>query len=204
MKVLFQGDSITDAGRSRTDPHELGLGYPFYSAELIREAHPDLPFEFLNLGIGGNRTIDLVNRLQSDFIDVDPDVLSVMIGINDTWHFYGAGIECTDEQFERNLDQVFGAVKSKTHAKLIVIEPYLLPVPDKMHYRERFDPQIQLVRAAARKYADVFVPLDGLFAAACIDHEPTYWSADGVHPNENGARFIAHYYAKAFDQLLGK
>ena len=86
MRILFQGDSITDAGRDRSDYHDLGEGYPKYAAEAIVSKYPDEDFEFINLGISGNQTADLVDRLQSDFIDIQPDFVSILIGINDTWH----------------------------------------------------------------------------------------------------------------------
>ena len=84
MKILFQGDSITDAGRDRSDSHNLGDGYPKYAAEFIKKAHPDTEFEFINLGISGNQTKDLVERLEADFIDIQPDIVSILIGISIT------------------------------------------------------------------------------------------------------------------------
>ena len=73
MKILFQGDSITDAGRDRSDFHNLGSGYPLYAAKYISEENPDESFEFINLGISGDQTANLVERLESDFIAVNPD-----------------------------------------------------------------------------------------------------------------------------------
>ena len=86
MKVLFQGDSITDWGRDRSDYHDLGNGYPKYAAKYIKEMMPDTEFEFIDLGISGDQTANLVARLQSDFVDIKADVVSILIGINDTWH----------------------------------------------------------------------------------------------------------------------
>ena len=83
IKLLFQGDSITDAGRAYGDCHNLGNGYPKYAAEYIAEKYPDVDFEFIDLGVSGNQTKDLVARLQSDFIDINPDIVSILIGIND-------------------------------------------------------------------------------------------------------------------------
>ena len=74
IKLLFQGDSITDAGRDRNNPHDLGQGYPKYAAAILKENYPDVDFEFIDLGISGDQTKDLVARLQSDFVDVQPDV----------------------------------------------------------------------------------------------------------------------------------
>ena len=86
VKLLFQGDSITDAGRNYGDFHDLGNGYPKYAAEYIKEKYSDIDFEFIDLGISGNQTKDLVERLQKDFIDIQPDIVSILIGINDVWH----------------------------------------------------------------------------------------------------------------------
>ena len=104
MKILFQGDSVTDAGRDRSNPHDMGEGYPRYASAMIQDSYPDTGFEFVNLGISGNRTADLVSRLESDFVDVQPDIVSVMIGINDVWHHYSfTYIETTDAEFEALL-----------------------------------------------------------------------------------------------------
>ena len=83
MRILFQGDSITDASRDRRSYHKLGSGYAKVAAELIREAHPEKDIEFINLGIGGNRTDQLFDRLYKDAIELQPDIISILIGIND-------------------------------------------------------------------------------------------------------------------------
>ena len=200
MKILFQGDSITDAGRDRSDPHNLGEGYPKYAAKFIREAFPDEDFEFINLGISGNRTENLVERLQSDFIDIGADVVSVLIGVNDTWHHAGDKSYLSNEVFEENLRTVFGAIKA-TGAKLIVLEQFLIPIEDKLFFREDLDPKIQVQRKVAREFADIYIPTDGLLAAAYIGHDPLEYAADGVHPTPFGAEFIGGLYAEAFAKI---
>ena len=111
MKILFQGDSITDAGRNYEDIHNLGMGYPKYAAENIRAAFPDTDFEFVNLGISGNQTKDLVARLQNDFVDVQPDIVSILIGINDVWHHADDRSWIDNELFENNYRTVLTAIK---------------------------------------------------------------------------------------------
>ena len=111
MKILFQGDSITDWGRDRSDPHNLGFGYPGYAAKYIREALPDEDIEFIDLGISGDQTANLVARLQSDFIDIGADVVSILIGINDTWHRADTRQYLDDGIFEQNYRTVLEAVK---------------------------------------------------------------------------------------------
>lgn len=113
MKVLFQGDSITDAGRDYADPHHLGDGYPKYAAEAIRERFPDETFEFINLGISGNRTTDLLERWQKDCIAVQPDVLSILIGINDTWRRYDSNLPMTVEEYEANYRRLVPGCEGK-------------------------------------------------------------------------------------------
>lgn len=203
MKILFQGDSITDAGRDRNDIHNLGGGYPKFAAEYIKEDYPDVDFEFINLGIGGNQTKDLVARLESDFIDINPDIVSIMIGINDTWHHAGDRSWIPNEIFEANYRTVLTALKERTNAKIVMIEPYLLPSPDgKDFFREDLDPKIQVIRKLAYEFADVYIPTDGLFASGLIGCDPMVYSKDGVHPNEEGAVFIAEYYADAVAELI--
>lgn len=204
MKILFQGDSVTDAGRDRSNPHDMGESYPKYASAMITDAFPDTEFEFINLGISGNRTEHLVQRLQSDFIDVQPDIVSIMIGINDVWHHYypGLEVETTDEAFEANYRTVLSAIREKTNAKILIIEPYLLYTPDKEVFRPEFDRKVAIVRKLAREFADRYLPTDGLFAAASVVESPVYYSADGVHPNAEGACFIGERYLETISPLI--
>lgn len=204
MRLLFQGDSITDAGRNRDDCHEMGQGYPLYAKKFISERHPEMDIEFINLGISGNQTIDLVNRLQKDFIDIDADVISIMIGVNDTWHRAAERAWLDNEEFEKRYRTVLSAIKEKTKAKIIILEQYLLPDDGKDYFREDLNGKIDITRKLAREFADVYVPTDGLLAKACLDEDSKHWSDDGVHPNKNGAEFIGKLYADAFDELMGK
>ena len=204
MKLLFQGDSITDAGRSRSDIHNLGNGYPKYAAEQIAKRHPFDNIEFINLGISGNRAESLRERWQSDCVDIQPDVVSIHIGINDTWHRAAEKNWMPHEYFEECYRSILTDIKEKTSAKIIILEQFLLPAPDKEFFRVDLDPKIQITRKLAREYADVFIPLDGMLAAECLDRDYTFWSADGVHPNENGSRLIGGWYADAFDKVLRK
>lgn len=202
MKILFQGDSITDAGRSREDLTNLGAGYPLYAAKYIKEAYPCVDFEFVNRGISGNQTKDLVARLQEDFIDIQPDIVSVMIGINDVWHHADDRSWISDELFESNLRTIYTAIREKTDAKIMIIEPFLIPVEDKMFFWEDLCPKILTIRRIAREFADVYLPTDGLLNEAFIGHDPLEFSADGVHPTAFGADFIGRKYADAVSPLI--
>ena len=201
VKLLFQGDSITDAGRDRENIHDLGRGYPSYAAEFLKAQNPDIEFEFIDLGISGNQTKDLVARLDKDFIDIQPDVVSIMIGINDVWHY--AGKEWLDtDLFEERFRTVLSALKEKTKAKIMIIEPFLIPGAGKDYFREDLWKKIEVVRKLAREYADVLLPTDGLLQAAFIGDDPLTYAADGVHPTAKGAEFIGKLYADYIKPLL--
>ena len=121
IKILFQGDSITDAGRDRTDNYNLGLGYPLYAAELLKERFKDVvDFEFINLGIGAEQTKDLLARLQPDFIDVKADIVSILVGVNDVWHHAAERDWLPNEVFEQRYRAILEGIKS-TGAKLMTL-----------------------------------------------------------------------------------
>lgn len=201
IKLLFQGDSITDAGRDYADIHDLGGGYPKYAAKYVAEKYPDVEFEFIDLGISGNQTKDLVARLQTDFIDVQPDIVSILIGINDVWHYCDTEW-LSNDVFESNYRKVLAAIKEKTNAKIMMMEPFLIPVEDKLFFREDLAPKIEIIRKLSREFADVYVPTDGLLQAAFIGDDPTSYAADGVHPTDKGADFIGKIYADYIGKLL--
>ncbi|MBQ8415399.1 MAG: SGNH/GDSL hydrolase family protein [Clostridia bacterium] len=199
MKILFQGDSITDAGRNYDDFHDLGNGYAKNAAEKITAAFPTLPFEFIDLGICGNRSIDLVERLQRDFIDVQPDIVSILIGINDVWHRHNHNRPMSDEQFEANYRQVLERIRKETNAKILIMAPFLLPSEDKESWRSEVDSIAGVVRRLAKEYADAYLPLDELFATLPSAGE---YARDGVHPNDKGAEFIGSRYLEAITPLI--
>ena len=203
MKILFQGDSVTDAGRDRRDFHQMGKGYPGYAEQHLREDHPDLPLTFINLGISGNRTDQLFDRLYEDAIALEPDVVSILIGINDVWHRYSHHIETTDEQFECNYRAILERLKKQTHAKIVIMAPFLLDCEGKEEIRRDLGTILPIVRRLADRYADAYVPLDELFAEALkTQPEPHFYSGDGVHPNAEGAAFIGKHCAEAIGQVL--
>ena len=204
MKILFQGDSITDAGRDKRNYHDMGKGYPKFATELISEAFPNVDFEFINQGISGNRTDQLFDRLYPDAIAFEPDVISILIGINDVWHRHGSGkIETTDEQIALNYRTILTRLKAQTNAKIVMLEPFLLDNEEKESWRPEVERVIAIVRSLADEFADVYIPLNELFAEALkTQPEPQFYSADGVHPNDNGRAFIGKHYAEAIAPLL--
>ncbi|MBQ7383941.1 MAG: SGNH/GDSL hydrolase family protein [Clostridia bacterium] len=204
VKIVFQGDSITDAGRDRRNYHHMGNGYPKYASELLVKAFPEVDFEFINFGISGNRTGQLFDRLYGDAIAFQPDIISVLIGINDVWHRYGGGnVATTDAQIALNYRCILERLKKETNAKIMILSPYLLDCQDKEPIREDLKTLLPIVRELAAEFADVYVPLDEKFEEALkTQPEPKFYSGDGVHPNANGAEFIGKLYAEAIKPLV--
>lgn len=196
--VLFQGDSITDWGRNREDGASLGVGYSLMAASRVGHLYPEKNITFLNRGIGGNRTIDLQERWDTDCLDLKPNVLSIMIGINDTWRRYDNNENTPVEQYEARYRDLLQRATDKLDVKLIMMEPFVLPVPeDRKLWRTDLDPKIHVVRQLAREFGAVLVPLDGLFAEASTKADPAFWTPDGVHPSPAGHALIAEAWLKA-------
>ncbi|MCR8634054.1 SGNH/GDSL hydrolase family protein [Paenibacillus radicis (ex Xue et al. 2023)] len=197
--VLFQGDSITDAGRNRDKGDDLGKGYALMAAAQFSALYPEKQVQFVNRGISGNRVKDLQKRWQEDCLDLKPNVVSIYIGINDTWRRYDRNDPTSTEQFEEVYRDILKQ-SAKLEAKLVIIEPFVLPVPeDRKQWREDLDPKITVVRELAREFGARLVCLDGLFAQASARAAASFWAPDGVHPSPAGHALIA----KAWLQAVG-
>ncbi|WP_243226079.1 SGNH/GDSL hydrolase family protein [Microbacterium sp. CIAB417] len=197
--ILFYGDSITDAGR-RTDPQELGDGYVRVIAEHLAQEHPEI--RVVNRGIGGNRTGDLIDRLDADCIDENPDVVTIMIGINDVWRRYDDDDATSPEQFEANLRTILTGIRDRAGASLVILEPFLLPVADKLRFREDLDPKIAIERRLAAEFGATFIPLDDLLARHGEQSSPEAIAGDGIHPSPDGHRIIAEAWLDGASALL--
>ncbi|MCE5321754.1 SGNH/GDSL hydrolase family protein [bacterium] len=201
MVVLFQGDSVTDCTRLQ-EPNGLGLGYPMMIAATYASKYPEDRVEFVNRGISGNRVRDLRSRWQTDCIDIKPDLVSILIGINDTWRRYDSNDPTSAEAYEQDYRDILTRTRENTDAFIIMMEPFVLPYPDdRLAWREDLDPKIHVVRKLAREFEAALIPLDGLFAQAACRREPQFWAADGVHPTLNGHALIARLWLDAVEEL---
>jgi lysophospholipase L1-like esterase len=193
QKILFIGDSITDCGRSRENPKMLGNGYVMMTSASLMVKYPEHDLSFCNFGISGNRAKDLKARWTEDCIGQKPDILSILIGINDTWRRYDRNDPTETSGFADDLRHILKRTKDEIGCQIIILEPFVLPVPDdRKKWREDIDPKINASRELAMEYADAYVPLDGIFAAASCRQKPAYWAADGVHPTIAGHMLIAN------------
>lgn len=200
--LLFIGDSITDAGRDRSDLMDLGKGFPLLIAAYLQANMPEKRLTFFNRGIGGDQLRDVKNRWEEDCLDLNPDIVTLMIGINDAWRNQDNDHLVTDEEletFESDYRFLLKSLHQRTDARVILMEPFVLPYPkDRMNWRRDLDPRIQVVRKMAKEYQTELIPLDGLMNAQGIKNGFSYYTGeDGVHPTVAGHGTIAKAWLDA-------
>lgn len=202
--VLFQGDSITDAGREKekelpNNPRSFGSGYAFLAASALLNALPEKELTIYNRGISGNKVYQLADRWQKDCIDLKPDVLSILIGVNDYWHKRNGKYDGTIEVYENDYRKLLQQTKEKFPGiKLVLCEPYY--VLNTSAVDETWVAPMKEYQAVAKKLAKEFntlwVPFQEVFDEA-IKHAPaTYWTGDGVHPGMPGAQLMAEAWLR--------
>jgi lysophospholipase L1-like esterase len=207
--VLFQGDSITDAGRSRdkektSTPNNqpgLGNGYAWLAAAELLVGRPDDGLKIFNRGISGHKVFQLAERWQADCLDLKPDVLSILIGVNDIWHSLDPKLNYkgTVEIYERDYHALVERTrKALPKVKLVVCEPFVLRCGA---VNDKWFPQFDKYRAAAKRVADkhhaTFLPFQAMFDVAVKYAPPEHWAGDGVHPSPAGAALMAHFWLRA-------
>ena len=204
-KILFQGDSITDAGRSREDDSNVGQGYPiFVKAELGFEAPNE--YEFINRGISGNRVVDLYARIKADIINLKPDVMSILIGVNDVWHEVGNKNGVDAEKYYKIYSMLIDEIKAALpDTKIMILEPFVLRGDGTADAYDDFRPEVEKraekAKMIAEKYNLTFIPLQEKFDTAYKTAPEGYWLKDGVHPTSAGHELIKREWIKAFKSL---
>ena len=197
--ILFQGDSITDGNRGRgADPnHILGHGYAFVIAAKYGAAIPEQNLNFMNRGISGNRVTDLQKRWQTDTLDLKPDLLSILIGVNDN-----SGVPF--DQYEQIYDTLLTETKAaRPQVRLVLCEPFTLP------HKKWSDPAAweswnngiktrqEIVAKLAKKHEAALVKFQSAFDRACERAPAEYWIWDGVHPTYSGHQIMADEWIRA-------
>ena len=207
--ILLQGDSITDAGRSRDKEKTeaannlsgLGNGYAWLVAAELLVDRPADGLKIFNRGVSGNKVYQLAERWQADCLDLKPDVLSILIGVNDFWHTVDPklGYKGTVEIYEHDYHALVERTKQALpKVKLVVCEPFLLHCGA---VKDDWLPKFEKYRVAAKRVADkhhaTFVPFQAMFDEAVKYAPPEHWAGDGVHPTPAGAALMAHFWVKA-------
>ena len=200
-RVLFQGDSITDGNRGRTaDPnHILGHGYAFVIAAKYGAMLPERELTFLNRGVSGNTVADLAARWQKDTLELKPELLSVLIGIND------AGRKVPLDVFEKGYEQLLAdAVAANPKLRLVLCEPFSLASGKHKdgppEWWEDVKARQQIVARLAEKYHAALVRFQPVFDAALQRAPAEYWIWDGVHPTYSGHQLMAEEWVRTVQQ----
>jgi acyl-CoA thioesterase-1 len=198
--VLFQGDSITDAGRQRDEPENMGTGYAMMAAAFFSAQYPEKNVRFLNRGNAGNTAKDLKNCWEEDCLDLKPTWVSIMVGINDTGQTVRKTNHVSIEDYETDLKSILEQAKEKPNARLILLEPFLLPLVENYPLcRKDLDPRIKLIHSLAKQYNAILIQTDQIFAKAMNHQPPEFWTTDGVHPTPPGHALIAQAWLNALN-----
>lgn len=205
--ILFQGDSITDAQRIRDSAtiSALGYGYANYVTGRLGAKYPG-EYSFINRGISGNRVVDVYARIKCDIINLKPDYMSLLIGVNDVWHElnYQNGVDTKkfEKVYTTLLEEVFEALPD---IKIFLLLPFVLEGTSTSQYLDAFRADVYSKAEAARRVAEKFglpyIDLQQRFDEACKKAPADYWLADGVHPAAPGAGLIADAWIEMFEKI---
>ena len=203
--ILFQGDSITDSGRNKDDnsynnSQALGTGYPMLAGAELLEKHASLNLKVFNKGVSGNKVYQLAERWDADCLNIKPDVLSILIGVNDIWHKLEGKYNGTVEIYRHDYIALLERTKNALpNVKLIICEPFAVPgvkaVDDKW-YPEFYGYQ-KAARDIADKFEATFIPYQKIYDEAQKQAAGSYWTPDGVHPTLAGAQLMARAWVEA-------
>lgn len=212
MKILFYGDSITDAMRHRdtlTGLGGLGFGYVRSIADKLIGENPN-KYQVVNTGISGNRIVDLYARIKCDCWNHQPDLISILIGINDIWHEVGQKNGVEIDRFEKVYRMLIeDTLKRLPNVKIMLLEPFVLEgsatcnteeIPDRFSRFLEVCDYAKVVKNLAEEYNLIFVPLQEKFNEGAKINGNEYYLWDGVHPHFGGAKLIAEEWWKAFEE----
>lgn len=202
--LLFQGDSITDCGRDRgslqpNDPAGLGPGYVGLLAAQLLAERPEAGWRFLNRGVSGDRSVDVLARWEADALALRPDLVSLLVGANDTWHqhLFGRGISV--EEYAACYRRILESTRARLpHCRLVLGQSFALPGGVfKDEWMDELRARGEVVRDLAREFDAVFVPYQEMFQAELSRHSPAELADDGVHPTARGHELMARAWRQA-------
>lgn len=200
--VLLQGDSITDADRFRADGMDLGQGYAMMAAAWFSATYPAKHVRFVNRGISGDCIADLDRRWQRDCIDLQPDWVSILVGINDAWSWYQTRRPPAGGAFAQAYRNLLTRTKESVNPRLILAEPFIVPPPhETVLWRTYVDPLVEAVRNLAEEFDAILIPLDEVFTEASTHRSQEFWAPDGVHPTPAGHALIAQTWLEAVNAI---
>lgn len=200
--ILFTGDSITDCGRARpvgVGTKKLGEGYVAIVDSLLTACYSQDLIEVINTGISGNRVIDLEARWQTDVLDLEPDWLSVMIGINDVWRQFDDKRnpnQVTIDRYETTYRKLLKLTRPKLKG-LVLMTPYFIEANLADPMRRQMDAYGKVVKRIAADFDAIFVDVQAAFDRYLVNRSNKSLCGDRVHPNRIGHMIIAHSFLSA-------
>lgn len=209
--ILFQGDSITDSGRSRENDANTGIGYPTLVKGELGFSYPN-QYIIYNRGISGNRVVDLYARIKKDIINLKPDIMSILIGVNDVWHEFSSQNGVDADKYFKVYSMLIEEIKEALpEVKIMIMEPFVLRAsatedteecPDKWNlFSTEVKKRAAKAKELAEKYDLPFIALQDKFDEAAKLAPNHYWLADGVHPTTAGHEIIKREWIKSFNEL---
>ncbi|MCL5282384.1 MAG: SGNH/GDSL hydrolase family protein [Planctomycetes bacterium] len=199
--IVFIGDSITAADRHRQAYGPLGFGYVHFAGNLLLARNPALDLRIVNTGVSGDTVIDLKDRWQRDCIAHRPNVLSVLVGINDVWRRAMepdmAERAASPAGFEITYEQLLAQAKERCQCQFVLMEPFLFCRERENEVFRALMPYLEVVRILAKKHEAVLVPLQSQVDRQIAEVPPEKWSQDTVHPYLWAHAWIAQQWLNA-------
>ena len=211
IKFLFQGDSITAATRVDEDgggrgSSLFGYGYPnLVAADFLKNRKGEI--EFINRGVSGDRVVDLYARIKDDIINLKPDAMSILIGVNDVWHELTVNNGVSAEKYEKIYSMLIEEVKEALpKIKIIILEPFVQNGTGTEAFYDEFRAEVgkrsEAAQRIAKKYGLTCVPVQAKFDESAADGDTSYWTVDGVHPAPAGHQLIKEALSEAINDIL--
>ena len=203
--ILFQGDSITDAGRKRADEgianklSMLGYGYVLLTSSNLLANNAEKKLQIYNRGISGHKVFQLRERWEKDCLNLKPDVLSILIGVNDFWHKKNGKYEGDLAKYDTDYRDLIAYTKNHLPStKIVICEPFLITGGTALDqtWEEAFSGYRNAAKQIAQDYNTKFVPFQRVFDEAVKRAPAAYWGEDGVHPSIAGAQLMAQAWLK--------
>ncbi len=184
------GDSVTDADRDRLDDQELGIGYVNEIAKQVSGR-----YEVINRGCSGDRIGDLARRWIADAIETEPSILSILIGVNDTWRRFDKNDPTSAEHFVDQYGQLLTQCRTLTSTEIVLCEPFLIAVaPSMLEWRDDLLDKIEGIKHLVKEFDTNYVAFDEKFQELLMDHPMAILAEDGIHPTAIGHKYMADWW----------
>ena len=205
-RIVFAGDSVTDmqsnnpVGEGLFD--SLGFGYVRVISNLIAACYPELTVRITNSGISGHTSRNLLERFDRDVVALEPDWVSICIGINDVWRQFDLPAFVRDhigpDEYERNVEEMILKVKGKVKG-IFLLSPYIMEPNENDMMRKRMDEYVAICAKLAEKHGCIYIDFQKLYADYCSIRHSSYIAWDRIHPNQIGATLMAREFLKHCD-----